>query len=98
MDEKLKNLYSENAELSLENDRLKTKIAELLCEETPERKIIQILLKENLNLLEALQDLLTVEKSVDEGLKNSSDSRAVVTEQSFFDRFLLFDNFFKFND
>ena len=82
MTEETKRILSENAELSLENDRLKTKIAELLCEETPERKIIQILLKENQNLLEALQDLLTVEKSVDEGLKNSSDSHAVVTEQT----------------
>ena len=82
MSEELKTLYSENAELSLENDRLKTKIAELLCEETPERKIIGVLIKENQNLLEALQDLLTVEKSIDEGLKNSSDSRAVFTEQT----------------
>ena len=82
MTEETKRILSENVELSLENDRLKTKIAELLCEETPERKIIQILLKENLNLLEALQDLLTAEKSVDEGLKNSSDSRAVVAEQT----------------
>ena len=82
MNEEAKRILSENAELSLENDRLKTKIAELLCEETPERKIIQILLKENQNLLEALQDLLTVEKSVDERLKNSSDSRAVFTEQT----------------
>ena len=82
MTEETKRILSENAELSLENDRLKTKIAELLCEETPERKIIGVLIKENQNLLEALQDLLTVEKSVDEGLKNSSDSRAVVTEQT----------------
>ena len=82
MTEETKRILSENAELSLENDRLKTKIAELLCEETPERKIIQILIKENQNLLEALQDLLTVEKSVNEGLKNSSDSHAVVTEQT----------------
>ena len=82
MTEETKRILSENAELSLENDRLKTKIAELLCEETPERKIIGILIKENQNLLEALQDLLTVEKSVDEGLKDSSDSRAVVAEQT----------------
>ena len=80
MTEETKRILSENAELSLENDRLKTKIAELLCEETPERKIIGILIKENQNLLEALQDLLTVEKSVDERLKDSSDSRAVFTE------------------
>ena len=82
MTEETKRILSENAELSLENDRLKTKIAELLCEETPERKIIGVLIKENQNLLEALQDLLTVEKSVNEGLKNSSDSHAVVTEQT----------------
>ena len=82
MNEETKRILSENVELSLENDRLKTKIAELLCEETPERKIIGVLIRENQNLLEALQDLLTVEKSVDEGLKNSSDSRAVVAEQT----------------
>ena len=82
MTEETKRILSENVELSLENDRLKTKIAELLCEETPERKIIGVLIKENQNLLEALQDLLTVEKSIDEGLKNSSDSRAVFTEQT----------------
>ena len=82
MTEETKRILSENAELSLENDRLKTKIAELLCEETPERKISGILIKENQNLLEALQDLLTVEKSVDERLKDSSDSRAVFTEQT----------------
>ena len=82
MTEETKRILNENAELSLENDRLKTKIAELLCEETPERKIIGVLIKENQNLLEALQDLLTVKKSVDEGLKNSSDSRAVVAEQT----------------
>ena len=82
MNEEIERILRENTELSFENDRLKTKIAELLCEETPERKIIGILIKENQNLLEALQDLLTVEKSVDEGLKNSSDSRAVVTEQT----------------
>ena len=82
MTEETKRILSENVELSLENDRLKTKIAELLCEETPERKIIGVLIKENQNLLEALQDLLTVEKSVDEGLKDSSDSRTVVAEQT----------------
>ena len=82
MNEEIERILKENTELSFENDRLKTKIAELLCEETPERKIIGVLIKENQNLLEALQDLLTVEKSVDEGLKNSSDSRAVVTEQT----------------
>ena len=82
MNEETKRILSENVELSFENDRLKTKIAELLCEETPERKIIGVLIKENQNLLEALQDLLTVEKSVDERLKNSSDSRAVFTEQT----------------
>ena len=82
MNEEIERILRENTELSFENDRLKTKIAELLCEETPERKIIGVLIKENQNLLEALQDLLTVEKSVDEGLKNSSDSRAVVTEQT----------------
>ena len=82
MDKEVERILRENTELSLENDRLKTKIAELLCEETPERKIIGVLIKENQNLLEALQDLLTVEKSVDEGLKNSSDSRAVVAEQT----------------
>ena len=82
MNEETKRILSENVELSFENDRLKTKIAELLCEETPERKIIGVLIKENQNLLEALQDLLTVEKSVDEGLKNSSDSRAMVAEQT----------------
>ena len=72
MTEETKRILSENAELSLENDRLKTKIAELLCEETPERKIIGVLIKENQNLLEALQDLLTVEKSVDEVTMMSS--------------------------
>ena len=82
MNEEIERILKENTELSFENDRLKTKIAELLCEETPERKIIGVLIKENQNLLEALQDLLTVEKSVDEGLKNSSDSRAVVAEQT----------------
>ena len=82
MNEEIERILRENTELSFENDRLKIKIAELLCEETPERKIIGVLIKENQNLLEALQDLLTVEKSVDEGLKNSSDSRAVVTEQT----------------
>ena len=82
MDKEVERILRENTELSLENDRLKTKIAELLCQETPERKIIGVLIKENQNLLEALQDLLTVEKSVDEGLKNSSDSRAVVAEQT----------------
>lgn len=75
-------LYKENAHLSLENDRLKTKIAELLCEETPERKIIEILIKENQMLLEALRDSLSVEKSVNERLNNSSDSRTVFTEQT----------------
>ena len=82
MNEEIERILRENTELSFENDRLKTKIAELLCEETPERKIIGILIKENQNLLETLQDLLTVEKSVDEGLKDSSDSRAVTTEKT----------------
>jgi len=82
LNEEIERILRENTELSFENDRLKTKIAELLCEETPERKIIGILIKENQNLLETLQDLLTVEKSVDEGLKDSSDSRAVTTEKT----------------
>ena len=82
LNEEIERILSENVRLEFENQRLKRKLAELLCEETPERKIIGVLIKENQNLLETLQDLLTVEKSVNEGLKNSSNSRAVVAEQT----------------